>query len=269
MSEVSKPEIKKKEEPLPEVAKAYSVHADKNYPKRRTMEDAHYICDPILTVEGHQYALYSIFDGHGGKTASLHCSKVVGDKVKEVLARDETYEEKMQDIFCEIDQSIKEAGIEYPGCCGLVCILDKYEDKTKVIIANAGDSMGYIIGEEIIPMSEMHNTSNEEEVKRIQEAGGMIFSGRVNGTIAVTRSLGDAYMKKYLVSEPFVKEHEVTEKDKYVVLACDGLYDVLDADKIKEILEEVKDFKTSAKTLIQKAIAAGSTDNISVIVIQL
>lgn len=184
---------------------------------------------------------------------------------------DETFEEMMQDTFYEIDQSIKDHGIEYPGCCGLICVIDKFEGKTYIRMANVGDSAGYIIGDDIIPMSEEHNTSNPQEVERIQQAGGMVYSGRVNGVIAVTRSLGDHHMKQWLVSEPFVKEVEAIASNKYVILACDGLWDGIDCNMAKEVLNNTQDadFKNVSKTLIQLAISKGSCDNITTIVLKL
>ncbi|EKE41968.1 protein phosphatase, putative [Entamoeba nuttalli P19] len=259
-------------QPIPVTVSQYSYYSDKNYPKRRTMEDAHVICDPLIEVEGRVYSLYAIFDGHRGRTAAQHCAKIVKDKIKEVLQRkDEGFEEMMQDAMYEMDMSLKENGIEYSGCCALMCIIEIKEKKRIIHMANCGDSCGIIIGtNEVIPMSEEHKATNENEAQRIKESGGMIINGRVSGDVAVTRGLGDHHLKQWVVSEPFVKEVEWQEDYKYIVLGCDGLWDTLNGKQIKEVLESNNcEFTSSAKSLTQLAIGKGSTDNITTIVLKL
>jgi hypothetical protein len=40
----------------------------------------------------------------------------------------------------------------------------------------------------------------ESEIARIQQAGGFVMNGRVNGQIAITRSLGDHIMKDFIIA---------------------------------------------------------------------
>ena len=260
------------EHPAPATTGGYAVAFDKNYPSRRVMEDAHVVVDPLDTVDGHTYGLYCIFDGHGGRSAAQHAAKVFPDKVREVLRRPgETMEERMQDIFLEADQSIKDAGIDFPGCCALICLVDACDGQRTLHFANAGDSTGYVLtdaGAEA--MSVEHNTKNPDEVARITNCGGMVFSGRVNGVIAVTRSLGDHHMKQWIVNEPYVKEHAVAPQDRYVLLSCDGLFESLDIDTVRSVVAQNKESLTvCTKALVQLAITKGSTDNITVILVQL
>lgn len=73
-------------------------------------------------------------------------------------------------------------------------------------------------------MSYDHKGSDESEQKRIQEAGGLVVMNRVSGILAVTRSLGDHKMKKFVVGTPYTPEPvELNEKDNYLVVACDGV----------------------------------------------
>ena len=251
----------------------HSVFAEKNYPRRRQMEDAHCICDPLIVSDEHSFALYAIFDGHGGKSAAEHCSKIVKDQMLETLdeLEDETFDEMMENLFASMDESLKQHGIEFPGCCAILCLLHRTEGKTYVRMANCGDACGYIITEEEpICMSVEHKATNPEEIKRIESNGGIIMNGRVSGTIAITRALGDHYMKQWIISTPYCQEYECNSKDKYVVIACDGLWDTVDAHTVKDVLlKDDLDFDNSAKSLVQLAIAKDSSDNISVIVIKL
>ncbi|KAL7713089.1 Protein phosphatase 2C [Entamoeba marina] len=259
------------QQPQNPIASRYSIHADKNYPKRRKMEDAHFIADPLCELNGHVYALYCIFDGHGGQTASQHLANEVGKTMITMLQKDGDIEQKLKDVFALLDQSIKTAGIDFPGSCGLVCLIDQFEGKKTMYMANAGDSSGFLISDDdTISLSEEHNTKNQSEIDRVQAAGGLVFSGRVNGVIAVTRSFGDHHMKQFIISDPYIKQVELDNTSRFIVLACDGLWDGIDIDKVTSILALPEtDFKTVSKTLAQLAISNGSTDNITVIVIQL
>ena len=69
-----------------------------------------------------------------------------------------------------------------------------------------------------------HKGSDEEEQKRIQEAGGLVVMNRVSGILAVTRSLGDHKMKKYVIGEPFTHDPvQLNDKDTHLIVACDGV----------------------------------------------
>lgn len=69
-----------------------------------------------------------------------------------------------------------------------------------------------------------HKGSDENEGKRIAGAGGLILNNRVNGVLAVTRALGDAYMKDLVTGHPYTTETVIQpEMDEFLVLACDGV----------------------------------------------
>jgi protein phosphatase PTC1 len=72
-----------------------------------------------------------------------------------------------------------------------------------------------------------HKGSDKQEAKRITDAGGFVVSGRVNGVLAVTRALGDSSMKEFVVGAPYTTETELCEEDEFLILACDGVSDLL------------------------------------------
>ncbi|KAJ4971603.1 hypothetical protein NE237_004702 [Protea cynaroides] len=72
-----------------------------------------------------------------------------------------------------------------------------------------------------------------DELNRIQEAGGRVIywdGARVLGVLAMSRTIGDSYLKPYVVSEPEVTITERTEEDECLILASDGLWDVVSND---------------------------------------
>lgn len=90
--------------------------------------------------------------------------------------------------------------------------------------ANAGDARAVLCrGGKAIRLSYDHKGSDKREAQRIMDAGGFVMSGRVNGVLAVTRSLGDSSMKEFVVGSPYTTETELSDEDEFLILACDGV----------------------------------------------
>lgn len=106
-----------------------------------------------------------------------------------------------------------------------------------IYVANAGDSRCMIVqrGGRVVPLSIDHKPSREDEEVRIKELGGrVIFWGRwrVEGVLAVSRAIGDMNLKPYVTCDPEIISHTITPDDHYVVLASDGLWDVMTNEEV-------------------------------------
>lgn len=143
-------------------------------------------------------------------------------------------------------------------------------------VANAGDAR-IVLGHKrkAIRLTRDHRTDDEEEVQRIEEAGGFMFKGRVLGVLAVTRSLGDHCMKNYVIARPHTREitidlpndKEQEQAPSFLILACDGLWDVFDDQIAVNFVLNYKGAKEDlSKHLIDEALRRGSTDNVTVVV---
>lgn len=95
--------------------------------------------------------------------------------------------------------------------------------------ANAGDARGVLCRSgRAVRLTYDHKGTDKQEAKRIMDAGGFVMSGRVNGVLAVTRSLGDSSMKEYVVGAPYTTETDLSDEDEFMILACDGVsFDLL------------------------------------------
>jgi len=91
--------------------------------------------------------------------------------------------------------------------------------------ANVGDARIVLCRNgKALRLSYDHKGSDENEGKRIAGAGGLILNNRVNGVLAVTRALGDAYMKDLVTGHPYTTETVIQpEIDEFLILACDGV----------------------------------------------
>jgi len=91
--------------------------------------------------------------------------------------------------------------------------------------ANVGDARIILCRNgNALRLSYDHKGSDENEGKRITNAGGLILNNRVNGVLAVTRALGDAYMKDLVTGHPYTTETVIQpESDEFIIIACDGV----------------------------------------------
>ncbi len=91
--------------------------------------------------------------------------------------------------------------------------------------ANVGDARIVLCRNgKALRLSYDHKGSDENEGKRVSNAGGLILNNRVNGVLAVTRALGDAYMKDLVTGHPYTTETVIQpDLDEFLILACDGV----------------------------------------------
>ena len=76
--------------------------------------------------------------------------------------------------------------------------------------------------------------------------------------------------KKVVVGDPEVVQQRLADGDKFVILACDGIWDVMTNDKAVSIVARaLRDKQDAAKQLVRQAFLLGSTDNMTAIVIWL
>lgn len=118
-----------------------------------------------------------------------------------------------------------------------------------------------------------HKATDSNEINRIRDSGGLIMKNRVNGVLAVTRSLGDSYMKDLVIGNPFTTATEITDEDEFMILACDGVWDVISDIKACQFVAETfkkdgDDQQLAAKKLCQLAMDNSTTDNVTVMIVK-
>jgi len=136
--------------------------------------------------------------------------------------------------------------------------------------ANVGDARAVLSrGGKAIRLTYDHKGSDKAEVKRITEAGGFVLNNRVNGVLAVTRSLGDTAMKEFVVGSPYTSEMELCNEDEFLIIACDGLWDVVDDQKAVDLIHNCQDPQQASELLLKTALDNFSHDNVTVLVVKL
>ncbi|KAJ6957010.1 hypothetical protein NC653_039052 [Populus alba x Populus x berolinensis] len=115
-----------------------------------------------------------------------------------------------------------------------------------LIVANAGDSRCVISRKgQAYNLSRDHKPELEAEKERILKAGGFIHAGRVNGSLNLSRAIGDVEFKqnKFLPVEKQVVE--LCDDDDFLVLACDGIWDCMSSQQLVDFIHEQLHSETS------------------------
>ena len=164
-------------------------------------------------------SLFGVFDGHGGKEVSIFVEKVFKEElVKLEEFKNKDYENALKVCFRRMDVMLQtEEGkaelkkinstcgqqdpfalanrddniANFTGCTATVVLITK----TDFYCANAGDSRSILArsgqGNLMHPLSEDHKPDNAAEKQRIMAAGGFVEENRVNGSLNLSRSIGD------------------------------------------------------------------------------
>ncbi len=86
----------------------------------------------------------------------------------------------------------------------------------------------------------------------------------------ICRSIGDVTLQPYITCEPEIIEKQIEPDDEYLVMASDGVFDVIENEDVgKIVLRNARDFLNVAKRLCTEAILMGSSDNVTALVIDL
>mmetsp|Transcript_11175 Transcript_11175/g.25397 ORF Transcript_11175/g.25397 Transcript_11175/m.25397 type:complete len:418 (+) Transcript_11175:79-1332(+) len=227
---------------------------------RRQMEDEHVIVPslreqcPDLPKE-RDFALVGIFDGHGGKQVAGFIKTYLAVELGSAFATqegaadaplsDKRLKKAIEATFVRLDSRIAtELAGCYDGCTAVVLLVNA----TTVYCINLGDSMGYLCRSSpsgdimAVPLQmRQHKCWMMKEKERILRSGGTVENGRINGVLEVSRAFGDIPLKKFgvLCSPDYMKFKVDSEKDQYIILACDGFWNAWTAAEALEMCSEV------------------------------
>ncbi|XP_057503910.1 probable protein phosphatase 2C 6 isoform X1 [Actinidia eriantha] len=255
--------------------------------------------------------LFGVYDGHGGSQAANYCRdrlhSALAEELEIVMAslNDGNMKDNCQELwtkaftncFLKVDAEVGGIGSLEPvapetvGSTAIVAVVCS----SHIIVANCGDSRAVLCrGKEPMALSVDHKPNREDEHTRIEAAGGKVIQWnghRVFGVLAMSRSIGDRYLKPWIIPDPEVMFIPRTKGDECLILASDGLWDVLtneeacDMARRQILLWHKKNGVTkllsgrgegidpaaqaAAECLSNRALQRGSKDNITVIVVDL
>ena len=250
--------------------KDVGISTDANPRCRPTMEDEHVVIDQfageILT------GYFGVYDGHGGRTTVEGVKEKLHLQIEKHIKQKKSVPEALKESFLSVDAELVEKlkdSKDNSGSTGCSAVIRKEKGERKLYLANIGDTRAVLCRNgKAERLTVDHNAgSNTEEVQRIKGMGGFVFSKKVAGVLSVTRAFGDYSLKDWVPAEPQISETTLKEGDDYLIVACDGLWDVTSDQEAVDILIQQKTAQKASNALLSHALKQGTRDNVSIIVI--
>ncbi|CAD1810669.1 Protein phosphatase 2C family protein [Candida parapsilosis] len=250
----------------------------KSESKENSQENADYV------------AFFGVYDGHGGEKAAIF----TGEHLHKIIRATSSYNGKdyvnaLKQGFLDCDQAIlKDIYMrdDDSGCAATTVLITP----DRIYCGNAGDSRTIMSVNGVAKaLSFDHKPSLEGEKSRIMAAGGYVDADRVNGNLALSRSIADFEFKKsvdlppeeqVVTCYPDVITHTINlDEDEFVVLACDGIWDCMHPqqviDFIRKAIREEKDLEKICEEIMDLCCSPTSDgsgigcDNMSIIIVAL
>ncbi|KAJ6424565.1 hypothetical protein OIU84_025362 [Salix udensis] len=251
----------------------YSVYCKRG--RRAAMEDRF---SAVVDLEGDpKQAFFGIFDGHGGaKAAEFAAGNLEKNILDEVVSRDDKeIEDAVKHGYLNTDAQFLKEDSRGGSCCVTALIR-----KGNLVVSNAGDCRAVMSrGGVAEALTTDHRPSREDEKDRIESTGGYVDfihgTWRIQGSLAVSRGIGDRHLKQWVIAEPDTKIVTLKPEDEFLILASDGLWDKVGNQEAVDIARslcmgvEKAEPLSACKKLAELSVSRGSCDDISVMMIHL
>ncbi|XP_044475183.1 probable protein phosphatase 2C 2 [Mangifera indica] len=239
--------------------------------RREAMEDAYGVMVDILGDP--KQAFFAVIDGHGGRAAADYVAENLGRNIVKKLRNDGETNAKLEDAIREgyqiTDTEFLSKGIKSGACTASVLLKNG-----ELHVANVGDCRVVLSRKGIANSLTMdHRPSREDERLRIENAGGFVHNcngvWRVQGSLAVSRAIGDSHLKEWVISEPEIRSLPLTPDCEFLIMASDGLWDKVNEQEAVDVVSRDNNSLESCKKLIEISSSRGNMDDITVMVIKL
>ena len=251
----------------------FSYREDQNIANEERMEDKG---KSIENFNGDKnQILFELFDGHGGESISHYLQNNFDRVYRKNLKIFKTdYENCFKTTFKELDNEIKKLDLLSMGSTAcIVHIIKETPSKLVVHCANCGDTRASLISPmKFKRLSYDHRADDEEEKRRVQNSGGTIINNRVMGALMLSRAFGDFELKSFGVKcEPYYSytEIDLNEKNQFVILACDGVWDLNTESDFQQLIMFCNDSEMLCNSIIKNTLRKDAWDNLSVFAIKL
>jgi serine/threonine protein phosphatase PrpC len=271
--------------------------------------------DQVVVNGGGRFA--AVFDGHGGGDVSLYLKQHLYHLFLLHLEQKhwEESDSDLEDIHLKTPsipaymaalrqglhsvetEVIRHPELNFVGSTAVAVVLHENPGGYRTLIsANVGDSRAILCRNgKAVDLTKDHKPTAEGERKRILRAGGRIFLDDTGVhrvmNLSLSRAIGDGFSKPIVSPEPDIRRFRVEEEgDEFILLASDGLWDVMSSqdavDFVRARLDEARSItdrlsqeeqaeklasarKNMAKVIVQEAFKLGSADNTSAVMVWL
>ncbi len=225
------------------------------------------------------YWCYALFDGHGGEQVAMCLQSRFASLLFGAIENQPITSDIVTNLFASIDEQIKAAGFMYHGDSGSTALIVLYDTQKQLLyVMNLGDSRALIVDSDsgqILAMTRDHKLTNMDERTRIPHDA--IIFGRIGGVLAVPRAFGNMSVKEAhpgaISVEPEMFVFNVgaaraRHTNMTLVMACDGVWDVLSSPFVANLIKQSSVSRLS-QIIVEKAVTAYSTDNVTVLCVRI
>lgn len=222
---------------------------------------------------------FGVFDGHSG----AEVAKYVAKNFVSVLVANQRFhtgrlEVTLQETFLQVDERLTSPegqkslirlmkGLDeevvteetnahsIAGAAGCVVVIRGQQ----VVVASAGDCRAVLSqAGKAIELTTDHKPDVSEEKRRIRRAGGTIEDNRVLGVLNLSRGFGDfeykrnpdlAQEEQMVTAFPDIKSVKITKETQFLVLATDGVWDMLSPQECVDFVNARLNKQPLEKTL--------------------
>lgn len=239
--------------------------------RRKVMEDGYGVMIDILGDP--KQAFFAVIDGHGGHAAADFVAENLGrniTKALEYVGEEEGWlEQAIRSGYMVTDKEFLCQGVSSGACAASVLLKDG-----ELHVANVGDCRVVLSRKGVArALTNDHRLSREDERLRIVNSGGFVQCRngvwRAQGTLAVSRAIGDLHLKEWIISEPEIKKLHLNSDCQFLIIASDGLWDKVNDQEAVDVVLREKNLLVSCKKLVDMSSSRGSMDDITVMVINL
>jgi serine/threonine protein phosphatase PrpC len=209
----------------------------------------------------------AVYDGHGGAEVAERAAADLHPLVFQALAAGVEPADALRRAFEEVDR--RTSDIDSGSTAAAVLIT-----RGTLFTAHAGDSRVVRVGRSRAEsLTRDHRIDVDPERARVLRMGAELdppYVVREGRGLMVTRSLGDSWFRPVgVIAEPEIGAHAPTADDLAIVLATDGVWDVLDAEDVGTVVRRAGGAQAAADAVIRAALDAGTRDNVTAVVVRL
>ncbi|KAK1409365.1 hypothetical protein QVD17_35891 [Tagetes erecta] len=258
---------------IDEEGEEYGVYCKRG--RKGAMEDRF---SAVVDFQGDsKQACFGVFDGHGGAKAAEFSAKNLNKNIMSIVANkcEDEIAEAVREGYMVTDSDFVKEDVNGGTCCVTALIR-----KGNLIVSNAGDCRAVMSrGGVAEALTVDHKPSREDEKDRIEKLGGYVDCRngvwRIQGSLAVSRGIGDKHLSKWVIAEPETRIINIRPECEFLILASDGIWDMVSNQEAIDIVRPFcigttkPDLTSACKQLVGLSATRGSYDDMSVMVIRL
>jgi serine/threonine protein phosphatase PrpC len=232
---------------------------------RWRMEDAHHVEENFA---GKGWIFGGVYDGHRGSFAAAYAAQNLHLQLAKELKKNLSPGHAFAEAYHAVSNQLED---QESGATAVTFLIQGPE----LTVAHAGDSRALLVrADDWVQLTRDHRLEDKKERERIEQCGGIVsypYVMRGSQGLMPTRTLGDASFKPVgIISTPDVFRQRIHPQDRFLIAACDGLFDVMANEEVAAIAGETSDPQELVDRLRREVLEVRmGMDNLTIVAVDL